>query len=399
MKKILLFSDIPPCVNYSGGLVLKTLCSFLPEGSLQSVIVMNPALNPDIPADLNWIPTTIIDKPRDNWGSISKRKYISQPISIAMEAYNSLTVEKEIIRKTVDVAQSFQPDALWLIVEGHAIIRMESQIAKALNIPVYSLVWDPPGWWLRENHVNRFTAHNTLQRFENLLRSSKNTATASWALAEKYREFGASTIPIVASLDQNLAYEPSECPHNRDEFIITVAGQIYATSEWESLLVALSTLNWKLNGKKVILRVLSRYATMWANSAANIEFLGWRSQEETISILADSDILFCPYWFDPQFASEAQLSYPSKMTSYFAAGRPVFFLGPAYSSPAALIEAHGIGVGCYSLDQSQIITSLTRLAEDANLYSTVAKKAHQFFLENLTTQVLRERFSQFLDLA
>lgn len=398
MKKVLLFTDIPPCINYSGGLVLKQLCSFLPEGSLSSVVVMNPQLNPDIPEELDSINMHCIDKPRDNWGTLSRRRLIGELASIVMESYNSIVVEKKIIDQTVEIAKEFGADALWCIVEGHTIIRMEHQIAKRLNIPLYSLVWDPPGWWLRENRVNRFSAKGTLRRFEELLRNSRATATASWALADKYREIGANTIPLVASLDDSMAYAPSSGPHEREEFIITMAGQIYATTEWESLLLALSDMNWRVNGRKVIVRVLSRYATMWANSATNIEFLGWRPQNETLALLAESDILFCPYWFNPDFASEAQLSYPSKLTSYFASGRPTLFLGPDYSSPAGLIEKYKVGLGCYSLNRSDIVDSITRLAEDQEIYHSITDSAHTFFCKNLTNDVLRSKFYEFLEL-
>jgi len=397
--KLLLFSDIPPSQNYSGGLVLKQLCEFLPEGSLSSVIVMNPDLNPDIPPNMEWIPMKKIVKPRDNWGTISRRRIIGETTSIVMETYNSIFRENEIIRSTVDAAREFNADAIWFIVEGHSMIRMEYKIAKALRIPVFTLVWDPPGWWLRENRVNRFTKKKTLERFNDLLRLSKRTATASWAMADQYRDIGANTIPLLASLDKDLAYEPAMQPWDRDEFIITIAGQTYATTEWESLLKALENLQWRINGKKIILRILSRYATMRANSASQIEFLGWRSQAETIDLLSTSDILFCPYWFNPEFATEARLSFPSKLTSYFASGRPLFFLGPPYSSPAILIEQQKVGLGCYSLNISDIASGILRLANDQKLYSSITSNASSFFHQNLTNEVLRSNFFEFLGLS
>ncbi len=217
-------------------------------------------------------------------------------------------------------------------------------------------------------------------------------------MTDKYRELGANTTTIAASIDRELVQKPAKSPHlEREDFIIAIAGQIYATSEWETLILALNTLNWKIAGKKAKIRILSRYAAMWANTSTNIEYLGWRSQSETIALLADSDILFCPYWFSPDFAVEARLSYPSKLTSYFAAGRPVLFLGPSYSSPAKLIEKHKIGFGCYSLNIVDVVDAINKIALDQDLYSTMTMNANKFVLAQLTTDVMEEGFKDFLD--
>ncbi len=134
MKKILLFTDIPPCVNYSGGLVLQQLCSFFPKGSLEIVAVMNSQLNPDIPADLEWIPLTIINKPRERWGDF-KLRILNEVISFIMDSYSSIFLENGIIAQTIEIANKVKPDAIWLILEGHTLIRMGHKIVKKLKDP------------------------------------------------------------------------------------------------------------------------------------------------------------------------------------------------------------------------------------------------------------------------
>lgn len=398
MKRILLFSDIPPCENYSGGLVLKQLYDFLPGNMIRGVIVMDPSLDPVIPEKYHSIDLQIINKPRDNWGKKFKFKIFRQAFSLLMEIYNSLFQEQMIIKKVLDIIEDYKPDAIWIIIEGHSIIRMEEKLSRKTKILIYSLVWDPPGWWLRENKVNYFTSKQTIKRFQKLLILSKKTGTASWALSEEYEHLGADTIPLVASLDTSYLLQPAKKPHEREEFIITIAGQIYANTEWESLLKALAQMNWQFQEKPIKIRILSRYAVLWTNGFSNIEFLGWRTQEETISILSDSDILFCPYWFSEEFYEEARLSYPSKLTSYFASGRPVLFLGPEYSSPASLIKKFKVGLGCYSLNTTDIIEAISRLLSDFCLYSNIASNAHKFFQDYLSNQKLRTDFYDFLDL-
>ena len=66
--KVLLLTDMPPCTNYTAGLVLDQLCSFLPEGSLGCFSLLHPAHNPDIPERWHRIPRGERMRPRDDWG-------------------------------------------------------------------------------------------------------------------------------------------------------------------------------------------------------------------------------------------------------------------------------------------------------------------------------------------
>src|SRR5580698_8037954 len=63
--KILLLTDIPPCQNFTAGLVLAQLCRFLPRGSLACFTILNPRLKPAYCPGLEWIPLAIVSKPNE----------------------------------------------------------------------------------------------------------------------------------------------------------------------------------------------------------------------------------------------------------------------------------------------------------------------------------------------
>jgi glycosyltransferase involved in cell wall biosynthesis len=130
-----------------------------------------------------------------------------------------------------------------------------------------------------------------------------------------------------------------------------------------------------------------------------VEFLGWHSQEETIQLLSEADVLYCPYWFDSAFEEESRLSFPSKLTTYLAAGRPVLFHGPAYASPAVFLKERGAGECCFSLDTDSIIASLTKLANDEAFYKETTFNGTNAFMECLTMLVLQKNFLEFLNRA
>jgi hypothetical protein len=395
--RILLLTDIPPCRNFTAGIVLDQLCSFLPEGSLACFAVVDRTLDPQIPASLSWMPVEYHEKPRENWRILPRR--LGSLTSLIGETYTSLVHVREIAHRAIKFGRHFGPDRLWCVLQGQTMIRLALPVSRGLGVPLFTELWDPPTWWLRAKEVDRMAAGRVLREFERAVRASASCATASWAMAEQYKcHFGTQTIPFLPSLDLHLAMAPAKEPHPGTEFIIGMAGQLYATDEWDALTTALDSVNWKIRGRDARIRLMGRWANFQARGKLRIEFLGWRSQEETIRLLSEADVLYCPYWFDPAFETEARLSFPSKLTTYMAAGRPVLFHGPSYASPARFLEDHNAGVCCYSLEPTDICMRLDQLASDTDLYAEVTRNGRTAFEKYFTLSELRRSFLEFLQL-
>ncbi len=133
------------------------------------------------------------------------------------------------------------------------------------------------------------------------------------------------------------------------EVCIGTAGQSYASREWAALLAALDSADWRIAGQQVKVRLIGRDVLFYASAKSFIEYLGWRPQDEAIGLLAETDVLYCPYLFD-------------NSSTYLAAQRPVLVHGPKYSETARLIAKHNAGECCESLDSRDIIRDLTSLA-------------------------------------
>jgi hypothetical protein len=393
--KILLLTDIPPCRNFTAGIVLDQLCSFLPAGSLACFSVIDRTLDPQITPNLSWMPIEYHEKPRENWRVLPRR--LGSLASLVGDSYTRLLVARKIASRAIKFGKRFNADTLWCILQGQTMIRLALPVSRGLGVRLLTEVWDPPTWWLRAKEVDRITASRVLHDFERALRASASCATASWAMAEQYkRDFGTETIPFLPSLKSDLAMAPAEEPHPGTEFIIGMAGQLYATDEWDALTAALDGVNWRIRGRGVRIRLMGRWVNLQASGKLQVEFLGWRSQEETIRLLSEADVLYCPYWFDPAFETEARLSFPSKLTTYLAAGRPVLFHGPPYASPARFLDKHGAGVCCYSAEPTEVIRRLDQLASDTDLYAEVTKNGRMAFEKYLTLSTLRKSFFEFL---
>jgi len=398
MKKYLLLTDIPPCKNLTAGLVLDQLCRFLPEDSIACFSVVNPLLKASLSPDLDWIPIEYAIKPKENAGRILPNRW-GGFTSLFFETYNSLLSINSIADKAISFGKKYGAEAVWCVLEGQTLIRLARRVANGLNVPLLTQVWDPPYWWLRENRVDRLTRKLVLNEFSKTLQESTCCAAASWAMAEQYsKDYGIKTVPVIPSLGASIAKSPAPGMHDGKELIIGIAGQLYSDQEWDALVAALDSVDWRIVDRDVKIRLLGRNAYLNANGKMRIEFLGWCSQVDTIQLMSEADILYCPYWFDPEFEVEARLSFPSKLTTYLAAGRPVLFHGPSYASPGIFLQNNNAGIFCNTLDKDDIIACITRLINSDDLYSMLARNGSATFSKYLTLESMKENFFRFLEI-
>ncbi|WP_335222365.1 hypothetical protein [Nostoc sp.] len=335
------------------------------------------------------------DKPRENWHILPN--LLGEISSVVMQTYSAKFTVRQITQKVVNFGREFGADVIWCILEGQTMINLAIPVSSALRLPLLTQVWDPPTWWMRANQVDKFSKSLVLKEFEKVLGMSDGCAAASWAMAEHYCSvYGVRTIPVVPSLDSKLALSPVETMHPGKNFVIGMAGQIYATDEWQALLNALDSINWQIGGRDIKLQLMSYEIKLSTMKRMQVEFFGWRSQQETITLMSQADVLYCPYWFDPAFEMEARLSFPSKMTTYLAAGRPIFFHGPDYASPANFLKHNDAGICCHSLETQEIVKTLSLLATDTQLCTQLSQNGQLAFNKNLTLESMHKNFAEFL---
>lgn len=394
--KILLVCDVPPSTNYTAGLVLDRLCAFLPRGSLACYAVEAKGLDPRLGGSLDGVPFRCARKPHESYGNVRPRP-VGLLASLASEVVRGPFHDQRLLDDIARFAAEFRPTAVWVVLQGQTMIRLARPLAARLGVPLYTLVWDPPQWWMRSNGVNPWSEASVLREFGRALKASAGCAVASSAMADEYtRVHGVRSVPLIASLDANVAVAPADAPGSDGTLRVGMAGQVYATDAWEALLRALDGVSWRVGGRTVVLAVLGRSLSMATSAARNVEFLGWRSQRETIRILSKMDVLYCPYWFDRDFDVEARLSFPSKLPTYLAAGRPVLLHGPAYASPASFVRQKDVGMLCGSLDPAVIVASLASTVADGDRYREMAANAHRAFLDCFTSTTMRRAFAEFI---
>ncbi len=394
--KFLLLTDMPPCHNFTAGLVLERLVSFLPQNQIAICAVVDRSIKPIAPKYFCDIPQLILTKPRESALRLIPG-ILGDLTAFLFELIQGVRTAYQLSPKIMAFAREQKVDALWAVLQGQTMIRLASHISDALALPLFTQVWDPFEWWLRANRIDHFTQRRLRKMFDKVLLRSTSCATASSAMSEAYtHKYRVKNLPVIAGLPSAFAHPPALQPHPGNEYIICIAGQFYARSEWDCLIRVLNEANWSIGNRRIRIRVLGAGFQSFTQTPVNFEYLGWRPQEETIRLLEESDLLYLPYWFSEEFREEACNSFPSKLVSYFAAGRPVFCHAPSYASPAKYIAENDAGFLCNSLEPNQVFNSLKYAITATEHYGRVAKNGSICFWRDFTLERMQEAFYNFL---
>jgi hypothetical protein len=395
--KTLLLTDIPPSSNLTAGIVTAQMCRFVPEGELAIFCVQNPHLRPEPYPDLSRAPIETLRKPNE----LSRRRVGSISVgaigATAIEGYRRCWLTPRLVRQAVEYGRHHGVDSLWTVLQGQTMVRMANAVAKGLNVPSRTQVWDPLEWWLRAHGVDRLNRMRDLALFDRAIESSVACATASWAMTSRYEDtYKTPCVTIIASLHRTLGCRPGFQLRMPDEVVIGMAGQFYAYQAWGQLVRALNLAGWQVDGRRVVIRVLGNQRPEGVPDQ-NLDFLGWKPQEEAVETLSQTcDILYCPYPFEPQMAEVARLSFPSKIPTYLAAGRPILFHGPDYAGPWRYLRERGAAYLCGDLEPAAVYNGISHLVEDRVFYAAVAKCAQDAFIADFTLEQMGKDVRRFL---
>jgi hypothetical protein len=397
--KVLLISDIPPCDDFTAGIVLSAMVRFLPRGTICCFAVVNPLVAFRMSPEFGSIPVEFHRKPLENWTWLPQRfpfNGFASLVSRSGETYTSGRQVKSLIAKAIAFGRKQQVDRVWAVLQGQTTIRMALAVAEGLNVPLHCQVWDPFSWWAKANRLDDHTTRKTQELFNQTIERSAAVATASHPMADDFRNrFHTKAIPVISSYPRAMARSPAAEPHPGASVAIGIAGQFYAADEWLRLLVAPEAANRSVGGCRVNIVAMGP-ARPPAMRSSHVTFLGWKPQTEAVGLLNGCDFLYCPYPFDPAMEEVARQSFPSKLVLYLAAGRPVIFHGPDYSAAARYIADKGCGILALSLPAESILLEIEKMVRNHQLYSEMASKAHRAFLKDFTLESMARSFNDFI---
>ncbi|MGD9891730.1 MAG: WcaI family glycosyltransferase [Dehalococcoidia bacterium] len=124
----------------------------------------------------------------------------------------------------------------------------------------------------------------------------------------------------------------------------------------------------------------------------NITFLDPQPAERFPDILHAADILLVN-----ERATVTDMSLPSKLTSYFVAGRPVVAAVPADGATERAVLASGAGLVTPAESPTALLAALDRLAADAALCDQLAQAGPRHAAQHLYAGAALDRAAAFID--
>jgi hypothetical protein len=280
-------------------------------------------------------------------------------------------------------------------VNSSAVIDVCWRLQKQFQTPLCLQIWDDPLHILRQRGLDRWTTRQTLKRFDDLLQKADRVAVISEQMREAYAARTAAQIYIIRH-GVNCTPEVYAAQSNQGRFVIGFSGAMYADTAWRAFQGALDLLGWEIDGRKVELIVLGSRVSFQSRKVASARFLGWRTQEQVIEALSACDLLYLPQSFGSLDEPLTRLSFPTKLSTYVATGRPVFLHTPEYGSLTKFSRNQNFGLLCNELNPA-VIAKILQGAKESHVASEQARASRRIAGEVLSSSKFKQSVRAFLD--
>lgn len=129
-----------------------------------------------------------------------------------------------------------------------------------------------------------------------------------------------------------------------------------------------------------------------AAGLSNVELLGVQPDGIHASLLAASDVLLLS-----ERASQVDMSLPSKLTSYFAAGRPIVAAVPAGGASAREVERSGAGLVVPAGRPEELLRAVASLRADAVLTARLGAAGPAYAAASTSSAISLGSAERFVD--
>lgn len=399
IPKTLLLTSTPPGDGSVGEIYLREVCRLLPADRLVCfACVSADYFTGPLSENLKGVDVQFKKIPTE---TILFRPLVQRFLGKAARAlYEPLHTNKvnALIQQAIAYGRKNEVEQVWAVLNSPTVMKMARKVAKVLDVPLIVLVWDPPEAIARDRKLDAISTRLMLEEFSRNLKVARCVACVSDPMAESYKhKFGANTLVLHRVFSQEAKQKTWTPPHDRIDIVFS--GSNYAPKVFAALIQALCSCDWRLNNKAVKLIMTGSNINLdvfAAGKPLNIEFLGYRSSEKMLEILANATCAYLPYPFDALMKLQAKLSFPDKLNTYIEVGCPVFFHGPAESAAAEYMRKYRIGVLCHSLEKKDILESISSIHADGELLEQFNRELDRCRREELNETACRHQLFKFL---
>ena len=382
MKKTLLITSSAPGLSGVGGVLIRDMLAVegLDKVSLAAIISPSQATQ----ADLSRIEEFQALEPQFEWFPEPRKNLLGSLSRLQHRVFRYDKHLKMLVRDAKAFIARQDPEQIWVILNSTTAIDLAYSLLPDLKCDLLVQVWDDPYHLCQQRLIDRVTRGRTMSRFQTLLRRAKRVGVICEEALSHYGNLSTVPMTIVRHGLEGTLKTPRWDFETTNEFRIGFSGSLYAFNAWKTLERGLDQLNWESNGRKIALVVAGGHIEFTSRSRADARFVGWRPQRELHELLCSCDALYLPQSFSSADRALTQLSFPTKLSSYVATGRPVIAHGPVYGSINRFCREHQFGAVCDSLDPKAMLTLLQQLASDEDFRKQQAVASTRVAQEQLT---------------
>jgi glycosyltransferase involved in cell wall biosynthesis len=316
-----------------------------------------------------------------------------------VRALSFLLVSPRQVRQAVTFGRRHGVELVWAEFQEETLL-VAARVAAGLKVPLVGTIWDDPEGWLADGGYDPLYRRLLLARFREALRGARRVSVVSSAMQEAYRrEYGLDSLILRYGHDlEDASALPQKQPQQQG-IVVGFAGNVYGEDAWRSFLKAVARLNAGGSLPPIKIQAFGRDDFPYSHDGVEVACQGWLPRGELLRRLAGVDFCYLPYWFMPNRRRHAGLSFPTKLTTYLAAGRPVLYHGPEYADVSRIMRTWGLGLSVHSLASEDIGAAVTRLARDLDLQRDCQRAAATAFRLEFNSTVMKRNFAQLIGVA
>jgi len=396
----LLLTASPPGNLGVGQLYLRSLCRLLPPRSVAVAALLASGEVWSPPGDVEVIDQLRLER-RYESAYRPRQGPVGQAAATAGVRFCLEPHARRLTEEAVEWGRERSVGGVIAVLDGPLTMLMSSSLAQQLRVPLHTLVWDAPEHVLERFGHSSWSARHLQRGFDAAVRQSAGVAVLSEAMQDRCAAAYRARCTIVRQpIEDEWKLGPrATARHPREDFVIGFAGSVTARDEVELLCRTLDAENWMIAGRKVRLRVYGLRFVCQGQAARWIDYRGYLPDvADVVAGLSECDVLFLPQPFRAADRAFTEFSFPTKLTTYLAAGRPVLLLAPPWSALTDFCRRHALPIVCDQADPAVLLEHFRRFATDQEHVGDVELRQIAA-AEELRPQMMRERVNEWLSAA
>jgi hypothetical protein len=390
--KLLVLSSSLPGSRHGGGVIQDAILSRYPRDRYVCVSLKGPEgeRGPEqATPSLKGVPCLVAPvTPEPRWRGA--RFYL--PLVRAL-GYFLLSPWRAI--EIADFGRRHGVELVWAELQGESLL-LAANVAARLKVPLAGTIWDDPEGWLADGRYDFISRRLLRLRFRQALQAARQVSTISEAMQAEYRRlYGLES--VILRYGHDLGDAPGAPADRQPEaIVIGFCGSVYGEDAWRGFLTACARINAEGRLPPVKILIFGSTTFPYPHPGVEVTCRGWLPVRGMLRGLAAADFCYLPYWFTPEKRRHAELSFPTKLTTYLAAGRPVLYHGPPYADASRLMATWRLGVRVHSLAGAGLEAALKLLGRDRQLQNTCHQAAAAAFRQEFNSTVMQGNFARLI---